>query len=110
MKVIAKNHTISKIIAKTLLRLFIILLAFAAYPLFINTASKQKLDQIHLAFKNTTAFIAPIILFCFIVGLMIAMLKYKYEQQEINWLFSLATLFGIIYLILLYSRLYPLIA
>ncbi len=110
MKITAKNHTISKIIAKTLLRLFIILLAFATYPLFLGQEAKTKLNQISLAFTNKVAFIAPILLFCFIVGLMIAVLKHKYNRIDLNWLFSLATIFGILYLILLYSRIYPTIA
>ena len=110
MKITAKNHTISKIIAKTLLRLFIILLAFPTYPLFLGQEAKAKLSQISLAFTNKVAFIAPILLFCFIVGLMIAVLKHKYNRIDLNWLFSLATIFGILYLILLYSRIYPSIA
>jgi flagellar biosynthesis protein FliQ len=107
MKFSAKNHTISKIIAKTLLRLFIILLAFASYPLFLGKEANSKLGQINLAFTNKVALIAPILLFCFIIGLMIAVLKHKYNRIDLNWLFSLATIFGILYLILLYSRIYP---
>ncbi|MDM1295581.1 hypothetical protein HX021_14920 [Sphingobacterium sp. N143] len=110
MKITAKNHTISKIIAKTLLRLFIILLAFATYPLFKGQEATTKINQISLAFTNKVALIAPILLFCFIVGLMIAMLKHKYNRIDLNWLFSLATIFGILYLILLYARIYPAIA
>ncbi|WP_394677306.1 hypothetical protein [uncultured Sphingobacterium sp.] len=110
MKITAKNHTISKIIAKTLLRLFIILLAFASYPLFLGQEAKSKLNQISLAFTNKIALIAPVLLFCFIIGLMIAVLKHKYNRIDLNWLFSLATIFGILYLILLYSRIYPTIA
>ncbi len=95
MKITAKNHTISKIIAKTLLRLFIILLAFASYPLFLGQEAKSKLNQISLAFTNKIALIAPILLFCFIIGLMIAVLKHKYNRIDLNWLFSLATIFYI---------------
>lgn len=107
MKITAKNHTISKTIAKTLLRLFIILLAFSTYPFFMGQESQAKINQISLSYTNKTAFIAPILLFCFIVGLMIAVLKHKYNRFDLNWLFSLATIFGILYLILLYSRIYP---
>ncbi len=110
MKITAKNHTTSKIIAKTLMRLFIILLAFAAYPLFLGQEAKAKLGHISLAFTHKAALVAPVLLFCFILGLMIAVLKHKYNRIDLNWLFSLATIFGILYLILLYSRIYPAIA
>lgn len=101
----SKNHTISKIVAKTVLRLLILILAFSIYLYF----SKNNNLNNSVYFTNAWALIFPIVLFIIVVILMILMLKKKYVHSDINWLFVLSTLFFIVYLILLYSRIYPII-
>lgn len=100
----AKNHTISKIVAKTFLRLLIITLAFSIFLFF----SKEN-SNVMLYFTNKWMLAAPILLFFSVVALLIYVLKNKFSQIEINWLFSLATAFFCIYLIMLYTRIYPIL-
>lgn len=106
----SKNHTISKIVAKSLLRIFVLLLALASVPVFSNKGTQSNLDAKHVAFPNEMAVVAPALLFIIFVVLLIVMLKNKYLRIDINWQFSLCTIFLLVYLILLYSRIYPLIA
>ncbi|MHC8948351.1 hypothetical protein [Sphingobacterium hungaricum] len=103
----SKNHTISKIVAKTMLRLFILLLGFAAYLYFsIDTIV---LDNMKVSFPHQWAFLFPMLLLIIEIGLLFFMLKHKYSKSDINWLFSLNSLLLNIYLILLYTRIYPLL-
>ncbi len=97
----AKNHTISKIVAKTFLRLLIITLAFSVYLFF-----SDKNMNMTLHFTNEWVLIFPLLLFLTVFTLLIYVLKNKYALIELNWLFSLATAFFCIYLILLYTRIY----
>ncbi|MEN5234841.1 hypothetical protein [Sphingobacterium faecium] len=106
----SKNHTISKIVAKLLLRIFVLLLALASVPILSNKGAQSSLDPKHVAFPNEMAIVAPALLFTIFVVLLVVMLKNKYLRVDINWQFSLCTVFLLIYLILLYSRIYPLIA
>ncbi|TDQ75194.1 hypothetical protein CLV99_3794 [Sphingobacterium yanglingense] len=101
----SKNHTISKIIAKTLIRVLVIILAFSVYLYF------AKGDQLSttLHFENLWSLVFPFLLFIIVFVLMFLTLKHKFAHSDINWLFSLSCLFFVIYLILLYSRIYPLI-
>lgn len=105
----SKNHTISKIVAKSLLRIFIVLLALASIPLLMKGEAQSALHAQKIAFPNEMAMIAPILLFIIFVTLLIFMLRNKYNRVDINWQFSLCTLFLLTYLILLYTRIYPLI-
>ncbi len=106
MKKSRQKQSISKLIAKVLLRVFLIILALSAVPL-LNNKNNNQLDQMHLQFANSYAFIFPILLFVIFVVLLIVMLKHKYNKIDINWLFSLNAAFLIIYLLLLYSRILP---
>ncbi|AIM35680.1 hypothetical protein ACFX5U_01030 [Sphingobacterium sp. SG20118] len=105
----SKNHTISKIVAKSLMRIFVLLLALASVPLLSNQEAESKLDAKNVAFPNEMAIVAPALLFVIFIVLLVIMLKNKYSRVDINWQFSLCTIFLLIYLILLYSRIYPLI-
>lgn len=101
----SKNHTISKIVAKTLVRILIIILAFSLYLYF----SKGEQMATTLQFANITAMIAPILLFAVVFVLLFLVVKNKFAHIDINWFFSLSCLFFIVYLILLYSRIYPVV-
>jgi cytochrome bd-type quinol oxidase subunit 2 len=101
----SKNHTISRVVAKTCVRLVFILLAFSLYIFF----TKEENELQHLHFQNHWAIIAPCLLFIGLVTLMTVMLKNKYTKTDLNWLFSLSAIFFSIYLLLLYSRIYPLL-
>ena len=59
-----------------------------------------------LHFTNEWVLIFPLLLFLTVFTLLIYVLKNKYALIELNWLFSLATAFFCIYLILLYTRIY----
>ncbi|WP_270089382.1 hypothetical protein [Sphingobacterium sp. SYP-B4668] len=104
----SKNHTISKVIAKILLRLFVIILALAFIPLLSD--NKAQLQNTYLYFENKWVLIFPLLLFVIFVTLLFTMLKNKYTKTEVNWLFSLSTIMLSIYLLMLYSRIYPIFA
>ena len=103
----SKNHTISKIVAKAILRLLMIVLIVGIVFAFSKDA--KILDNISLNFPNKWAIFAPISLFIIFIILMFMMLKEKYNRIDLNWLFSLCGGFLLIYLILFYSRIYPML-
>lgn len=101
----SKNHTISKIVAKALLRLVLIILVLGI--VFAYSKDANLLKNITLFFPHKWAIFAPISLFIVFVILMFMMLKEKYGRMDLNWLFSLSGFFLIVYLLMLYSRIYP---
>lgn len=103
----SKNHTISKILAKALLRLILIILIIGIVFTFNKDA--KLLHNISLYFPQKWAIFAPILLFAIYIILMFTMLKEKYQRTDINWLFNLSGIFLIIYLLLLYTRIYPML-
>ncbi len=100
----SKNHTISKVVAKTLVRLLLFTLLLSIY-LF---ASKSIDLDTQIYFEHAVAMIAPLILFIVVFVLLIFTLKNKYNITELNWLFSLSSIFLIVYILMLYTRIYPL--
>lgn len=107
MNNISKNHTISKIVAKAILRFVLLVLILGIAFSFSKDANL--LSKISLSFPQKWAIFAPIALFLFFLVLMFLMLKEKYKKTDINWLFSLSGAFLLLYLILLYSRIYPML-
>jgi len=103
----SKNHTISKIVAKAILRLILIILIVGIVFAFSKDA--KLLENISLNFPNKWAIFAPISLFLIFIILMFMMLREKYSRIDYNWLFSLCGGFLLIYIILFYSRIYPMI-
>ena len=103
----SKNHTISKTVAKAILRL--ILIVFIAGIVFSFSKDAKLLENISLYFPHKWAIFAPISLFLIFIILMFMMLKEKYERIDYNWLFVLAGAFLLLYLLLLYSRIYPML-
>ncbi|WP_422800479.1 hypothetical protein [Sphingobacterium sp. Mn56C] len=98
-----KNHTISKIVAKSFVRLLLLVLAFSVYLYF----GKKDLASASLYFPNPWTLAFPFLLFVLVVVLLILTLRKKYQETDINWLFSLSAIFFIAYIVLLYSRIYP---
>ncbi|PVH24925.1 hypothetical protein [Sphingobacterium corticibacter] len=103
----SKNHTTSKIVAKSILRLFFVL--FVMLLAFYVTQDASKLSGINLYFTNKWVLLFPITLFLLYVTLLILVLKNKYEREEYNWLMSLSGGFLIAYTLLLFARIYPLV-
>lgn len=101
----SKNHTISKIVARTCVRVLVILLAFSLYILYNYSDSASQT----LHFQNYWSIIAPLVLFFTVITLMILTLRFKYSKTDLNWLFSFACVFFAVYLSMLYSRIYPLL-
>lgn len=100
-----KNHTISKIIAKACLRVLVLLLAFSLYFFFTGDFKQTQ----SLYFENKSAVIFPILLFFTVITLMVLVLKNKFSKIDFNWFFALSALFLIVYIVLLYTRMYPLL-
>lgn len=109
MRKISKNHTISKFTAKLLVRLFILLLAAAIAPIFIDNEIAAKMETTYVYIENKWVFIFPLILFLSFLTLLILTGRAKHEKTDLNWMLSLNTLLLIVYIILLFVRLYPLI-
>ena len=107
MNTTSKNHTISKIVAKAILRIVMIILIIGIAYSFSKDANLLK--NISLYFPHKWAIFAPISLFIIFIILMLMMLREKYKRTDFNWLFSLAGGFLVIYLMMLFSRIYPLL-
>ncbi|MBK1439764.1 hypothetical protein JHJ32_07200 [Parapedobacter sp. ISTM3] len=105
----SKNHTISKFAAKLLVRLFILLLLFAFAPAILEQETVRPLGQTFVYIEHKWAFIFPGLLFLCFLALLILTLRHRYQKTDLNWMLSLNTLLLIIYVIMLYARLYPLI-
>ena len=103
----SKNHTISKIVAKAILRFILIVLLLGIAFSFSKDANL--LEKVSLFFPHKWAIFAPITLFVIFLLLMFIMLREKYRKTDINWLFSLSGAFLLFYLIMLYSRIYPML-
>ncbi len=97
---LSKNHTISKIVAKAVLRITIILIAFPIIVYFTNT---EVMSQ-QVFFPHRWAVIAPVLLLLIFTALLILVLRDKYTKIEYNWLFSLTGVFVCLYLVLFYTR------
>lgn len=72
----SKNHTISKFVAKAALRVVIVLMAL---PVFMYFTKKESMLQ-HIVFPNKIALLAPLLLLVLFTGLLILMLRNKYEK------------------------------
>lgn len=105
MNKLTKNHTISKIVAKAIQRIVLIIMIVGAA--FALSKDAKLLDNISVYFPHKWAIFAPISLFLTFVVLMFLVMKEKYKRIDYNWLFVLAGGFLLIYLLMLYSRIYP---
>ncbi len=99
----------SKFFAKLLLRLFILLLLFSLAPFFIQHGLDARLQHIYISLPNKWALIFPVLLFLAFLTLLIITLRTKYKYTDLNWMFVLNTLILVIYLVLVYVRLLPII-
>lgn len=104
MNTASKNHTISKIAAKAVLRITIIVMAFPIIMYFTN----RKMMPEQISFPTKWAVVPPIMLLLLFVALLIMVLKNHYKQTDFNWLLTLNGLFLCLYLVLLYVRVLPL--
>lgn len=104
-----KNHTTSKFIAKLLVRLFILLLLFAFAPVILEEKMARPLSETFVYIDNKWAFIFPGLLFLSFVVLLILTLSSKYQKADLNWMLSLNTALLVIYVIMLYVKLFPII-
>src|SRR5690606_8167323 len=95
-----KNHTISKIVAKAVLRITLILIAF---PIIVYFTNPELMSQ-QVFFPHQWAFIVPTLLLVVFVAFLIPVLRDRYAKIEYNWLFSLTGIFVGLYLVLLYTR------
>ncbi|WP_036601858.1 hypothetical protein [Olivibacter sitiensis] len=103
-----KNRTItSKFVSKLLVRLFVILLVLGVLPIFVDEQVKSNLEVTYVYIENKWVFIFPLILFLSFLTLLILAGRAKNEQDDLNWMLSLNTLLLIIYIVLLYVKLYP---
>jgi len=105
----SKNHTISQFAAKLLVRLFILLLLFAFAPAVLDQQTTRSYRETLVYIENKWALIFPGLLFMSFLVLLILSLRYKYRKTDLNWMLSLNTTLLIVYVIMLYVRIYPII-
>lgn len=103
----SKNHTISTIVAKSILRLFFVFLVIILA--FYASQDQSQMESTMIYFQNKWVLAFPIVLFILFVVLLITVLKTKYQRPELNWLFALNGLFVLAYIGLLFGRIYPLL-
>lgn len=100
----------SQIAAKVTSRLFIVLLAIGILPVWFNPEWKARLDESYLYIPQQWTLIFPVLLLLMFVTLYISAATRKFQHTEYNALLTLNSILLIIYLLLLYKRLYPMIA
>lgn len=104
----SKSQKISKIAAKTALRIFIIILAMGLLPLIAGQGEswEAKIASTRLVMPNKWTLVFPTVLFIGFLTLAIICVKNKYRQTDVNWLLVLNAVILITYLVMLYSRIY----
>ncbi|WP_257668453.1 hypothetical protein [Parapedobacter tibetensis] len=105
----SKNHTISKFTVKLLIRLFILLLLFAFAPFILEKETVKPMEQTFLYITNKWALVFPALLFLSFLVLLFLTLRNKYQKTDLNWMLSLNTALLVMYVILVYVRLYPIL-
>ena len=107
MKQENRSLKISQVAAKTAIRVFIIILFCGVLPFIAGHQPwDDRLETTHLVIPNKWTLIAPAVLFLGFLSLAIICKKKKYQEQDINWLLVLNTVILLIYLVLLYSRIF----
>ena len=109
MAIQSKNHTISQFAAKLLVRLFILLLLFAFAPVVLEQEASRSYNETVVYIENKWALVFPGLLFLSFLVLLVLTLRYKYQKTDLNWMLSLNTGLLIVYVTLVYVRLYPII-
>lgn len=97
---LSKNHTISKIVAKAVLRITIILIAL---PIILYFTRPEAMATA-VSFPSAWSLAAPILLMLCFLALLILVLRDKYSSSEYNWLLVLSGVFLCLYLVMFYSR------
>lgn len=103
----SKNHTTSKIIAKALVRVFLLVLVLAFTPLFMGEETSNSLQNVYVYIENRWALVFPALLLLIFLVLLVLAVRQRYSKTDINWMLSLNAALLIVYLVLLYSRIYP---
>src|SRR5690606_29412613 len=109
MAIQSKNHTISQFAAKLLVRLFILLLLFAFAPVVLEKETTRSYSETFVYIENKWALLFPCLLFLSFLVLLFLTLRHKYQKTDLNWMLSLNTVLLIVYITLVYVRLYPII-
>ncbi|RFZ95223.1 hypothetical protein D0C36_06770 [Mucilaginibacter conchicola] len=97
----------SKLVAKTITRLFLVLL-MVALAFLMN--DNNKLDQVYLAKNQIWAFIPPILLILGFISLLIICTRQKYTKPDMNWLLVVNTVVLMAYGVTLFIRINEMIA
>jgi len=101
---------ISKIAAKSAIRLFVIIVFVGALPFITGDQPwSKRLENSHFVIPNKLTLIAPALLFAGLLTLIILVIKKKYSVIDYNWLLVLNAVILLAYIIMIYIRLYSLI-
>jgi hypothetical protein len=107
MKQENRNIKISRVAAKTAIRVFMITLFFGVLPFIVgNQSLEAKVATTHLYIQNKWTLVYPGILLLGFLVLAIICRKKKYQETDFNWLLVLNTIMLVAYLVMLYSRIF----
>lgn len=104
-----KNHTISQMVAKLTTRLFVLLLLLSVVPFLAEESYVRNLNDTYLYVINKWVLLFPLLLFFGFLTLLVLVLKFRYGKTDLNWMLSLNATLLVLYLVLLYIRIFPLI-
>ncbi len=93
----------NRIVTRTVVRLFFLLLAIALIPTFIQ-GDQSKLKHIYLSFHHTWEMIFPAILIISFITLLIICVVKKYKEPDLNWLLVLNTAILMVYGAMIFIR------
>ena len=96
---------VNRVVTKTVVRLFFLLLLIALVPPFLF-GDQTKLQHIYLSFPHKWEMIFPAILILGFISLLITCAVKKYNEPDLNWLLVLNTAILIAYGVAIYIRIY----
>lgn len=101
-----KNQKISRMAARTVVKIFIIFLVMGLLPFLTGQPWEERLQQAHFVIPNKWTLAFPGILFFGFIALLVVCMRQRYRQPDYNWLLVLNGVMLLIYLAMLYSRIY----
>lgn len=78
-------------------------------PFIMDKESADSLNRTYLYITNKWMLIFPFLLFLSFIVLLAITLKHKYMKFDLNWMLTLNAALLIIYIVMLYVRVFPLV-
>ncbi len=102
---VSKMLKTSQIVAKSIVRVFVLMVMLAAASYFLAPAGTvAKMHTTYFVVHNKFTLVSPAILVMAFIGLFILCVRTKYKEIEFNWLLVLSTVILMAYFVMLYVR------